>query len=197
MSIRLPAMSSQAPTSSIGAHRASRGIAARTGGEPRIRRTLGPGDVGAIAEQHGRLYAREFGLDVSFEADLARALYEAAARGWPTEREGIWIVERSGEMSGSLVLTDEGGGTGRVRAFLLDPALRGRGLGKRLLGELLDRTREAGYARLVLETFSELRDAARLYTELGFVLRWSRTEPRWGMERMTYQRYELAPVDRR
>ena len=197
MSIRLPAMSSQAPTSSIGAHRASRGIAARTGGEPRIRRTLGPGDVGAIAEQHGRLYAREFGLDVSFEADLARALYKAAARNWPTERERIWIVERSGEMSSSLVLTDEGGGTGRVRAFLLDPALRGRGLGKRLLGELLDRTREAGYARLVLETFSELRDAARLYTELGFVLRWSRTEPRWGMERMTYQRYELAPVDRR
>ncbi|HSI80396.1 MAG TPA: GNAT family N-acetyltransferase [Solirubrobacterales bacterium] len=188
-------MSPQSPASTIGAHRAGRGIAARGGGELRIRRTLEPGDIGAIAAQHGRLYGREFGLDVSFEADLARALYAAAKRGWPTDREGAWIVERAGALAGSLALTDEGDRTGRVRAFLLDPALRGRGLGRHLLGELLDRARAAGYARLVLETFSELRAAARLYTERGFVLVWSRTGPRWGMERMTYQRYELDPLE--
>lgn len=182
-------MKSKPPT--IGAHHRARDKVARSVGDPQIRRQLLPGDGGAIAEQHGRLYGREFGLDVSFEADLARTLYAAAERGWPTEREGIWVVERAGTLLGSLVLTDEGGGDGTVRAFLLDPSLRGRGLGRRLLGELLERATAADYQRLRLHTFSELRAAAHLYTEHGFVVVSEETAPRWGMARMTYQRYEL------
>lgn len=185
-------VTARAPTSTIVAHQSSRGIVARSlNGEPAIRRERQPGDIGAIAEQHGRLYGPEFGLDVTFEADLAEALYAAAERGWPTEREGIWIVERAGRLLGSLALTDERDGTGRVRAFLLDPSLRGQGLGRQMLGELLERSREAGYERLGLATFSELRAAAQLYLEHGFVLVSEETGPRWGMARMTFQQYEL------
>jgi GNAT superfamily N-acetyltransferase len=185
-------MKAKAPPATTGAHRSGRRLVARsvTGG-PEIRRQLRPGDVGAIAEQHGCLYGPEFGLDVTFEAELARSLYAAAARGWPNEREGIWVVERAGAHLGSLALTDEGGGEGRVRAFLLDPSLRGQGLGRRLLEELLERASEAGYALLSLYTFSELRAAAHLYGEHGFVVVAEETGPRWGMARMTYQRYEL------
>jgi GNAT superfamily N-acetyltransferase len=183
----------KAKAAAIEAHRSASGdIAAEGAGvEPRIRRRLQAGDIGAIAEQHGRLYEHEFGLDVSFEADLARTLYAAAERGWPTDREGIWIVERGETLLGSLVLTDEGSGEGRVRAFLLDPSLRGRGLGRRLVAELLELATAVGYELLSLHTFSELRGAAHLYIEHGFAVVSAETGPRWGLERMTYERYEL------
>ena len=174
------------------AHHGRSGTVARSiGPRPQIRRELLPGDIGAIAAHHGRLYGSEFGVDVSFEADLARALYEAAELGWPRERGAVWIVEWSGSLAGSLALTPDGEHTGRVRAFLLDPSLRGQGLGARLLDELLQHARGEGYELLRLATFSALRAAAHLYLERGFALVSSETGPRWGMERMTYQGYEL------
>jgi ribosomal protein S18 acetylase RimI-like enzyme len=155
-----------------------------------IRRHLRAGDLGAIVEHHGRIYGREFGVDSDFEAMVATSVAEAGRRGWPTEREGIWIVERDGVFAGSLGLTDEGE-TGVIRWFVLDADLRGQGLGRRLLDELLTKALEVGYERLRLETFSELRAAARLYRELGFEVVREDTRPRWGRASITYQHYEL------
>jgi GNAT superfamily N-acetyltransferase len=159
---------------------------------PTIRREQRPGDLGAIVEHHGRVYAREHGVDSSFEAHVAAAVARAALRGFPRDREALWIVERDGAHAGSLVLTDEGNGVACVRFFVLDPDLRGTGLGRLLLGELLDTARAAGFDRAVLETFSELRAAAHLYRDHGFRLTDSETGPRWGRAEITYQRYELV-----
>jgi N-acetylglutamate synthase-like GNAT family acetyltransferase len=155
-----------------------------------IRREFRPGDLGAIIEHHGRLYAREFGVNSDFESMVAKSVAEAGSRGWPTEREGIWIVERDGVHAGSMALTDEGG-TGVVRWVLLDSDLRGQGLGRRMLAELIAKAREVGYERLRLETFSELQAAAHLYREAGFELLHEDARPRWGRDTITYQYYEL------
>ena len=160
--------------------------------DPVIRRELRPGDLGAIIEHHGRIYAREHGLDSSFEAHVAASVARAALRGFPRETEAFWIVERAGAHAGSLALTDEGEGEACVRWFLLDRELRGEGLGRRLVGELMERAGDAGYARVVLETFSDLRAAAHLYRERGFELVWAETGPRWGRPELTYQRYEMT-----
>lgn len=158
---------------------------------PTIRRELRPGDFGAIIEHHGRAYAREYGMDSGMEAHVAAAVARVALRGFPRETETIWIVERDGAHAGSLALTDEGDGTACLRFFLLDPDLRGSGLGRRLLDELLDAARVAGFDRLVLETFSDLEAAAHLYRERGFRVTDAETGPRWGRAEITYQRYEL------
>jgi GNAT superfamily N-acetyltransferase len=155
-----------------------------------IRRDLRPGDLGAIIEHHGRLYSREYGLDSGMEAHVAAAVARAALRGFPRENEAIWIVEREGKHGGSLAMTDEGDGVACVRFFLLDPELRGKGLGRRLLDELLDTARANGFERAVLETFSDLTAAAHLYGQHGFRVVSAETGPRWGRAEITYQRYE-------
>ena len=159
-----------------------------------IRRELQPGDLGAIIEHHGRLYAAEYGVDSSFEAHVAAAVARAALRGFPRETEAIWIVERNGVHAGSLAMTDEGDGVACVRFFVLDSDLRGKGLGRRLLDELLDTARANGFEHAVLETFSDLTAAAHLYRQHGFRETSADTGPRWGRAELTYQRYELTLV---
>ncbi|HWV85184.1 MAG TPA: GNAT family N-acetyltransferase [Capillimicrobium sp.] len=133
-----------------------------------IRRDLRPGDLGAISALHGRVYAAEHGLDATFEADVAAWMADHVRRGFPRAREGLWVVEDDGRVAGSLALTDEGDGLGRVRWFLLEPAARGRGLGRRMLDELLDHARASGYACVELGTFSALTTAAAAYRRAGF-----------------------------
>jgi GNAT superfamily N-acetyltransferase len=157
-----------------------------------IRRELRPGDLGEIVRQHGRLYTQEFDLDPNFERYVASTVAEVARRGWPERGGGVWIVEHGGEFAGSLALTDEGDGLGVVRFFLLDPGLRGRGLGRRLVGELVDEARRQGLARLSLETLGILTSAAAIYRGHGFALVSERMGPPWGNPEIAYQRYELS-----
>src|SRR3954466_3616845 len=117
-------------------------------GNPEIRRELRPGDYGAIVEQHGRVYGHEYGLDASFEASVASAVARAATAGWPGAREGIWGVEQGGRFAGSPALPDEGEGEAALHWFLLDASLRGHGLGRRLVGELVRRAEQMGFARI-------------------------------------------------
>jgi ribosomal protein S18 acetylase RimI-like enzyme len=159
---------------------------------PTLRRELRPGDLGAIVAHHGRLYAREYGVDARFEADVAATVAAAGRRGWPTASEALWIVERRGEHAGSLAITDEGQGMAALRWFVLDPELRGLGLGRSLVGEAVEFAERAGYEGVGLETFSELRAAAHLYRQAGFEIQWATTGPRWGRAEITYQRYELS-----
>lgn len=159
---------------------------------PSIRRELRPGDLGAIIAHHGAVYSREHGLDGTFEAHVGASVVAAGERGWPAPNEGVWIVEDGRTHLGSLALTDEGDGSAALRWFVLDPALRGHGLGRRLVGEAVELAEGAGYERIGLETFSELAAAAHLYREQGFGLLWTDTAPRWGREELSYQRYELS-----
>ncbi|MQA76336.1 MAG: GNAT family N-acetyltransferase [Solirubrobacterales bacterium] len=157
-----------------------------------VRRELRPGDLGAIIAQHGAVYSREYGVDSTFEGHVATSVAAAGERGWPGDGEAVWIVEVEGRHAGSLGLTDEGDGAATLRWFLLDAELRGEGLGRRLVGELVAEAERLGYETLVLETFSELRAAAHIYRGAGFELRSAQTGPRWGRDEITYQRYELS-----
>jgi ribosomal protein S18 acetylase RimI-like enzyme len=153
-----------------------------------VRGDLRPGDLGAISTLHGNTYAAEHGLDARFEAGVARGLADAVDRGWP-ERGRLWAVERHGRLAGSLALTEEGDGEGKVRWFLLERELRGRGLGRTMLEQLLAEAEASGLTRLRLETFSALRAAGRLYRSLGFEVRDSRRFSGWGRP-IVLQHYE-------
>jgi ribosomal protein S18 acetylase RimI-like enzyme len=156
-----------------------------------IRRDLHPGDLGEIVRQHGCLYVSEGGLDPQFEVHVAAAVAKAARDGWP-ERGAVRIVERDGEFAGSLALTDEGEGIAALRWFLLDPALRGQGLGRRLVSEVVAEAESQGFEMLGLETLGILTVAAAIYRDHGFRVVSERMGPPWGDPGIAYQRYELA-----
>jgi ribosomal protein S18 acetylase RimI-like enzyme len=159
--------------------------------EVTVRDEFRPGDLEAIVAHHRRVYGEEYGVDSRFGDFVAAAVARAAERGFPGEREAIRIVELDGAHAGSIGLSDEGNGEAAIRWVVFSPEVRGNGLGRRLLGELLAFAEDQGYRRVWLETFSELQAAAHLYREHGFVVTGEDTAPRWGRDAITMQRYEL------
>jgi GNAT superfamily N-acetyltransferase len=148
-------------------------------------------DVNTVVRLHGEVYEAEYGLDPSFAADVSLRLSELRRRGWPGARDGLWIAETGGRPVGSITLDDQGGGTGQLGHLVLTPEARGTGTGRRLVEQVLEAARAAGYERLQLFTFHELSAARSLYQSVGFVKVSGEPTVRWGRE-MEWERYELA-----
>jgi RimJ/RimL family protein N-acetyltransferase len=156
-----------------------------------VRRTLRDGDAEAIVDLHDRVYRAEYDRNDEFVAAVARKLAAACEAGWPENGGGVWLVEHEGRVAGSVALTDEGDGVGWVRWVVFGPEVRGHGLGRALIAELIDEARAQGMKRLELETFSALTTAARIYRRAGFLVTWARERDDWGPS-VTYQHYEMS-----
>jgi DNA-binding MarR family transcriptional regulator/GNAT superfamily N-acetyltransferase len=128
-----------------------------------------PGDIGWIVEAHGRLYAEQYGWDITFEGMVAGIAAETIA-GFDPARHCIWIAERDGERVGSACVVDHDDHTAKLRLVIVDPKARGLGIGKRLVEECMRFARDAGYRRMTLWTNDVLKEARRLYERLGFRL---------------------------
>jgi N-acetylglutamate synthase-like GNAT family acetyltransferase len=153
-----------------------------------IRNDLRPGDLGSLIRLHGTLYAAECGWDHTFEAYVAGPLAQFALQQGPRDR--IWLVEHQGQVAGSIAIVKLNKKVAQLRWFLLNPHLRGRELGKRLLDEALSFSRKSGYSRIELWTTRNLTVAAHLYRSAGFELSQEITHRLWG-QIVTEQRYDL------
>mgnify|MGYP001003022853 CR=1 FL=1 len=145
-----------------------------------LRHSLQPGDVGAIVQLHGILYAREYGLDATFEAYVAGPLADFVLR--QGGRDRLWIAERDGRLAGSIAIVAASEQDAQLRWFLVDPACRGCGLGKRLIAETLAFSRAQGYDNVFLWTVSALAAAAHLYRAAGFRKIEEQPGRRWGVD---------------
>ncbi len=148
-----------------------------------------PGDLGAVVSLHGVVYARERGWDVRFEAYVAGPLAAWACSA--SARERLWIAERAGAVVGCVAIVAAAPQTAQLRWFLVDPAARGLGLGKRLLREALAFCRDCGYSTVVLWTERSLEAAAHLYRGAGFRKVEERPGRLWGAD-VVEEKYELA-----
>ena len=154
-----------------------------------IRREVRDGDAAAIVSLHETLYETEHGMGPAFVDGVRGTVAAAIECGWP-KGGGAWLVDRDGELAGCLALTDEGGGLGRLRWVLLDPELRGQGLGRRMVTEAVAEARALGMERLELDTFGALRSAAAIYRSVGFRLISEEETEKWGPP-IAYQHYVL------
>lgn len=136
------------------------------------------GDIGWVISRHGALYASEYGWDMRFEALVARIAAGFIER-FDAQREACWIAEHGdGTRLGSVFLVQARNeqtneplpGCAQLRMLLVEPAARGAGLGRRLVGECERFARAAGYARIVLWTNSLLLPARAIYQSNGYRL---------------------------
>ncbi|HVT68631.1 MAG TPA: GNAT family N-acetyltransferase [Trebonia sp.] len=154
-----------------------------------IREVGQPGDLGWVIMAHGEVYASEFGWDASFEALVARIVADYAASRDPA-REAGWIAELDGRRVGCVFCVAKDEVTAQLRILLVDPAARGRGAGRLLVGECVRFARAAGYRRMVLWTNDPLTSAGRIYRAAGFTLTAEEPHHSFGVD-LVGQTYEL------
>src|ERR1700722_10841717 len=129
------------------------------------------GDIGWAIEQHGRLYAEEFGWNGEFEALVATLFARFANKHDPTS-ERFWVAEVDAVRAGCVfvVRNEKDPLAAQLRCLLVDPRARGLGLGRILVEECIRFAKSAGYERMVLWTNDVLVAARRVYVAAGFSL---------------------------
>jgi GNAT superfamily N-acetyltransferase len=106
-------------------------------------------------------------LDLRYEAAL-----EAIAR---DPNNMLMVAELDGAIAGVFHLTFiqyvayRGGVVAQIENVVVDPALRGRGLGERMMRWAIDEARRRGAHRVQLTTNKVRTRAHRFYQRLGFV----------------------------
>lgn len=126
--------------------------------------------VGDLAALHGRVYAASHGFGLAFETLVAKGLGEMLGGLDPT-RDLFRAVESGGRFRGSIALdASAGDGTARLRYFILEDRLRGQGLGKRWMADVMAHARATGLRSIQLWTLAGLDAATALYERAGFVL---------------------------
>jgi GNAT superfamily N-acetyltransferase len=153
-----------------------------------IRTSLRPGDLGAIVQLHGTIYAREYGFDPTFEAYVAGPLADFVRLG--SDRERLWIAENDDQIVGCIAIVAATTETAQLRWYLVDPAARGIGLGKKLLHEAILFCKGCGYRTIILWTVQALAAAAHLYTSAGFRKVEEKPGKMWGVD-VVEEKYAL------
>jgi GNAT superfamily N-acetyltransferase len=127
-----------------------------------------PGDMGWVIQQHGEIYAKEYGWNWEFEA-LVAGICADFVKNFQPDGERCWIAELDGQRVGSIFVVKKDAQTAQLRMLILAPEARGLGLGKRLSEEAIAFARAAGYQNMVLWTNACLLAARGIYENLGFI----------------------------
>jgi GNAT superfamily N-acetyltransferase len=154
-----------------------------------LRHGLLPGDLGAIVQLHGQIYAQEYGFDSTFEAYVAGPLAEFVLAF--KSRERTWIAEHNSEIIGCIAIVEASPTEAQLRWFLVQPSARGQGLGKALIDTAIDFGKSQQYESIFLWTVSALTSAAHLYEKAGFRKVEELPGRRWGVE-VVEERYVLG-----
>ncbi|MGZ5846749.1 MAG: bifunctional helix-turn-helix transcriptional regulator/GNAT family N-acetyltransferase [Ramlibacter sp.] len=128
-----------------------------------------PGDLGWVVQQHGEIYAREYGYSTEFEALVAEVAAGYLRKFDPAWEKG-WIAELDGERVGSVFVVRKSATVAQLRLLILAPQARGLGLGGRLVDECIAFARAKGYRKMVLWTNGQLAAARAIYAGRGFKL---------------------------
>ena len=124
-----------------------------------------PDDLPIVRELF-REYADSLGIDLSFqdfESELANLPGKYAL---PAGR--IMLAWKETQAVGCVALRPIEGDACEMKRLYVRPAARGEQLGRQLAARICQEAREAGYARICLDTLPTMSAATHIYADLGF-----------------------------
>ena len=179
-----------APIQALLGERAARGRSATCSVRP------APATWAGWSRGTARCTPQEYGYDERFEA-LVAGIVAKFVDHFDPERERCWIAERDGQPVGCIFLVRGSRTVGKLRLFLVEPSMRGLGIGARLIEECVRFARAAGYRKVRLWTQSELLAARRLYERAGFLKIDEEAHDSWSRQDLVSETWELPLQPRR
>ncbi len=146
-------------------------------------------DIEYVISRHKTLYYAERHLSEAFSAYVDRIVYRFADKFNP-QTDCLNILECNGIPAGSIAIAKADGETAQLRFFMLEPEMRRRGYGNRLIELALDFCREKGYRKVFLLTITAQVVARHIYEQHGFHRVWGRDKAEWG-EGVVEERWDL------
>jgi GNAT superfamily N-acetyltransferase len=111
-------------------------------------------------------YAAALQIDLSFQ-DFGRELESLPQHYGPPD--GCFVLASSGRVAiGCGALRRYSESASEMKRLYVSPAYRGQGIGRMIVGRLLDRARALGYRSMLLDTLPQMIGARALYADFGF-----------------------------
>jgi GNAT superfamily N-acetyltransferase len=123
-----------------------------------------------LAREMFREYAAQLGVDLCFQ-DFERELRELPGKYSPPTGRLLLaykIVAGMKNLSGCSALRPIDAAICEMKRLYVRLEFRGRGIGRTLVESLIASAREIGYTAMRLDTLSTMREAHKLYSQLGF-----------------------------
>lgn len=152
-------------------------------------RTYKAKDVEYVINRHRELYGMEYGFKAEF-SDYVEKYVLKFEEHHDESKENIWIAEAGGKPVGMIAIVKADDNTAQLRWFLIEPEMRGLGLGYKLMNTVMDFCKQKGYKHVFLWTVSILEAARILYKRFGFELTESKDNDSWGVH-LTEERWDM------
>jgi len=141
-----------------------------------IRDATSPADFSAVAALmrafigwHYERHARDCALidsyfdPIAFEAELV-----ALPGDFSPPSGALLVAEEEGRVAGCVALRRLDEDRCEMKRMFVSPDFHGKGAGDGLARAIIERAKDLGYARMMLDTGPEQREAQGLYRKLGF-----------------------------
>lgn len=111
-------------------------------------------------------YAAGLGVDLCFQGFGDELATLPGKYALPSGR--IFLAWKAGQAVGCIALRPLAGNDCEMKRLYVQPGARGEQLGRRLAERVCQAARQAGYARICLDTLDSMHEAQALYQSLGF-----------------------------
>ncbi len=145
------------------------------------------GDLDYIIFRQIELYEDEYGFGPEFGKYVEK--YVRRFHEKHDENENLWIAEMDNRPAGVIAIV-KSGDAAQLRWFFIEPEVRGRGVGHKLIRKAIDFCREKNYRHIYLLTVSILDAARHLYKSYGFKVTEAKDNREWGLT-LREERWDL------
>lgn len=146
-------------------------------------------DIEYVISRHKTLYYAERHLSGTFSAYVDEIVYRFVDN-YDPKTDCLKILECNGIPAGSIAIVKADETTAQLRFFMLEPEMRQRGYGNRLMDMALKFCREKKYKKVFLLTITAQIVARHVYETHGFYKVSSHHKPEWG-DGVVEERWDL------